>query len=129
MSKNDILFFPQCIVISNHRKVLYKIGVLDLWSKTLKKIRFKDIYILILVFPIFETNQGVAIFKKPQEELINWYLPFATPIHHRSVMLMRYVIQSGNKKNRVRSRIDAKNRVSVVCIIFSGNVSWKKVEF
>ena len=39
--------------------------------KNLEKIRFKDIYILILVLPAFETNQGVTIFKKPQEELTN----------------------------------------------------------
>ena len=26
---------------------------------------------LILVLPIFETNQGVTILKRPQEELIN----------------------------------------------------------
>ena len=44
--------------------------------------------------PIFETNQGVTILTKLQEELINWYLLFATPIHHRSVMLMSYAIQT-----------------------------------
>ena len=58
------------------------------------KIRFKEIYNLILVLPIFETNQEVTILKKPQEEVINWYLLFATPIHHRSVMLMSHLVQS-----------------------------------
>ena len=43
------------------------------------KNRFKDIYIPILVLPVFETKQGVTILKKPQEELINWYVLFATP--------------------------------------------------
>ena len=38
----------------------------------------------------------MTILKKPQEELIKWYLIFATPIHHRSVMLMSYVIRSCN---------------------------------
>ena len=45
---------------------------------------------------IFETNQGVTLFKRPKKELINWFLLFARPIHHRSVMLMSYVIQSCN---------------------------------
>ena len=71
-------------------------GTLRVYGQKPWKIRFKGIYILILVFPIFETNQGGTIFKKPQEELVNWYLPFATPIHHRSAMLMPHVIQSCN---------------------------------
>ena len=92
------------------------------------KIRFRDIYILILVFPIFETNQGVTIFKNPLEELINWHLPFATPIHHRSVMLMSYVIQSCSIRE-IGYETDAKNRVSVVRFTFHGNMSWKKSSF
>ena len=76
---------------------LVEIAVLHLWSKTWK-IRFKDVYVQILVLSIFETNQGVTILKKPQEELINWYLLFGTLIHHRSIMLLPYVIQSCNIK-------------------------------
>ena len=34
LPKKDILFFPQYIVRSNHRKVLYEVTVLNLWSKT-----------------------------------------------------------------------------------------------
>ena len=56
------------------------------------KIRFKDIYIEILANTW--NKPEVTILKKPQEELINWYLLFATPIHHRSVMLMSYAIQT-----------------------------------
>ena len=41
------------------------------------KIRFKDVYIQILVLSIFETNQEVTILKKPREKLINWYVRFA----------------------------------------------------
>ena len=46
----------------------------------------------MLVFPAFQTNQGVTILKKHQEELI-----FTTPVH-RSAMLLAYVIQSCNMK-------------------------------
>ena len=64
------------------------------------KISFKDVYIQI---------QEVTILKNPQEELINWYLLFATLIHHGSVILMLLVTQSCNKTSTVRSGIDAKN--------------------
>ena len=43
----------------------------------------------------FQTNQGFSILKKHQEEL-NWYLLSTTPIYHRSIMLLSYVIQSCN---------------------------------
>ena len=55
LSKKDILFFLQYYVKSNHRKMLYKIIVLYLWSKTLE-ICIKDVYTQILVLPIFEVN-------------------------------------------------------------------------
>ena len=74
---------PQYIVRSSHRKVVYEIAALHLWSKTLK-IRFKDVY--IQVSSTFQTNLGVTIHKKHQEEL-NRYVLFTTPIHHRNVML------------------------------------------
>ena len=56
------------------------------------KIHLKDVFIQMLVLSIFETNQTIT--KKPQEEVINWYLLFATLIHHRSVMWMSHVMQS-----------------------------------
>ena len=55
LSKKDILFSLQYYVKSNHRKVLYKITVLCLWSKTLETC-IKDLYIQILVLPIFQAN-------------------------------------------------------------------------
>ena len=55
-------------------------------------------YNLIIVLPIFETKQGVTILKKPQEELINWYLLFATSFQHMQ-----------HKRNRLRSGIDVEN--------------------
>ena len=51
----------------------------------------------MFVLSTFQTNQGVTILKKCQEEL-NWYLFFTIAIHHRSVMLMSYVIQSCNMR-------------------------------
>ena len=47
----------------------------------------------MLVLSELEINQGVTILDKSQEELTK---NFATSIHHRSVMLMSYVIQSCN---------------------------------
>ena len=61
-------------------------------GKKSSKIRFKDFYIQILVFSRFETNQKVTMLKKYKQKLN--YLLFTTPIHHRSVMLISYVIQS-----------------------------------
>ena len=80
---------PQYIVRSSHQKVVYEIAALHLWSKTLK-ILFKDVY--IQVSSTFQTNLGVTIHKKHQEEL-NRYVLFTTPIHHRNVMLTPYLIQ------------------------------------
>ena len=80
---------PQYFVRSSHRKVVYEIAALHLWSKTLK-ILFKDVY--IQVSSTFQTNLGVTIHKKHQEEL-NRYVLFTTPIHHRNVMLTPYLIQ------------------------------------
>ena len=70
----------------------------EMSKNTLNGLTFQDVYIQILVLSIFEINQGVTILKKPQEDLINWYLPFTTPIHHRSVMLMSCMTQSCNIK-------------------------------
>ena len=61
-------------------------------GKKSSKIRFKDFYIQILVFSRFETNQKVTMLKKYKQKLN--YVLFTTPIHHRSVMLISYVIQS-----------------------------------
>ena len=68
----------------------------------------------------------MTILKKLQEELINWHLLFATPIHHRSAMLMSYVIQSCN----IRAiGYDAESMLqlefSLCCITFHGDVSSK----
>ena len=82
-------FIPQYIVRRSHQKVVYEIAALHLWSKALK-IRFTDIY--IQVSSTFQINLGVTIHKKHQEEL-NRYMLFTTPIHHRNVMLTRYLIQ------------------------------------
>ena len=65
--------FPQHIVRSSHRKVLYG---QQPWT-----IHFRDAYIQISVLSIFETNQGLTILKKHLEEL-NWYLLSTTLIHH-----------------------------------------------
>ena len=108
---------------------LVEIAVLHLWSKTWK-IRFKDVYVQILVLSIFETNQGVTILKKPQEELINWYLLFATPIHHWRVMSMSYVIQSCNiKAIGYEAKSMPKIEFSSCRVTFRGNVSCKKSSF
>ena len=61
-------------------------------GKKSSKIRLKDFYIQILVLSTFETNERVTILKKYKQKLN--YLLFATSIHHRSVMLISYVIQS-----------------------------------
>ena len=86
-----------------------------------------DIYILILVLPIFETNQRVTILKKPQEELINWYLLFVTPIHHRSVMLTSYVVQSCNIREKGFEvwNNNGKNRV----LVMAGWMSYWRFSF
>ena len=108
---------------------LVEIAVLHLWSKTWE-IRFKDVYVQILVLSKFETNQEVTIHEKPQEELVNWYLLFATPIHHRRVMLMSYVIQSCNiKAIGYEVKSTPKIEFSLCRDIFRGNVSCKKSSF
>ena len=100
---------PQYIVRSSHRKVVYEIAVLHLWSKTLK-IRFKDVY--IQVSSTFQTNLGVTIHNKHQEEL-NRYVLFTTPIHHRNVMLTPYLIQLCSMRKK------GLNLVSLYQIFFS----------
>ena len=69
----------------------------------------------------------MTILEKSQEELINWYLLFATPIHHRSVMLMSYVIQScGIKTIGYEAKSTPKLKFSSCRITFHDNVSCKK---
>ena len=108
---------------------LVEIAVLHAWSKTYKT-RFKNVCVQILVLSIFETNQGVTKLKKPQEELINWYLLFATPIHHRRVISMSYVIQSCNIKTiGYEAKSTPKIEFSSYRVTFRGNVSCKKSSF
>ena len=93
-------------------------------------MRFKDVYIEILVLSIFETNQGVTKLKKPQEELINWYQFFTTTMHHRSVMLMSYVIQSCSMRAiGCEAESTLKTKFSSCRITFRDNVTCKKLSF
>ena len=109
--------------------MLVEIAVLHLWSKTWK-IRFKNVYVLILVLSMFETNPAMTILKKPQEELIYWCLLFATPIHHRRVKSVSYVIQSCNiKAIGYETKSTPKIEFSSWRVTFCGNVSYKKSSF
>ena len=66
----------------------------------------------------------MTILKKPQEDLINWYLPFTTPIHHRSVMLMSCMTQSCNIRAIGSDKAVATPKIefSSCSVTFWGNV-------
>ena len=55
------IVFPQYIVRSSRRKVLY--------CQQSSEIQFRDVFIQTSVLSKFETNQGFTILKKHQEEL------------------------------------------------------------
>ena len=97
------MFFPKDIFRSNHRKVLYKIVVLHLWSKTLKNTFLGRLY----------SNTSIV-----------------TPIHHRSVTLISYVIQSCNIR-AIGYEAESMSKIEFwSCrITFCGNVSCKKSSF
>ena len=75
------------ISTANQWTGFYMIG-----TSVMKEVRTSDVSIQILVLSTFLTNQGVTILKKHKNEP-NWYLTFTTPIHHKSAMLISYIIQ------------------------------------
>ena len=125
----EILFFPQCIVRSNHGNEEHEIAVLHVWPKTLKNTFWGRLYSNTSIINIWNKPRGDHT-QKASRKLINWYLLFATPIHRRSAMLISYVIQSCNiKAVGYEAKSTPKIEFSLCHIPFRGNVSCKKLSF
>ena len=117
----ETLFFLQDIVRSNYRKTGW-----NSYSTVVIKNLKNTFWGYLCSNTSIETNQKVTVLKKPQEELINWYLLFVTPIHHRKVISMSYVIQSCNiKAIGYKAKSMPKIEFLLCRVTFHGNISWK----